>query len=162
MNADQENFESLRKLLAFKKYEQPPPRYFSELPGRIWVRLEREPAALPFWQRLFPNIGLSPAFAYGFGLLACSTLFFGVAYSLKTEPEPTLAFPLANENWQTVSPRLATTEGTGSSLAPNRSIQFASTNPLVNASELQTLLEGMRPRQERMMPQGFTPVNYSP
>jgi hypothetical protein len=98
MNSDQENFEALRKLLALKKYEQPPPRYFSELPSRIWVRIERERQTTSFWARLFPNFGLNPAMAYSFGLLACGTLVFGIGYSLRTETAQTANNPLANDN----------------------------------------------------------------
>ena len=155
MNLEQENFETLRKLLAFKKYEQPPPRYFSELPGRIWVRIEREAAAPSFWRRIFPNIGVSPAFAYSFGLLACGSLFFGIAYSLKTGLEQNVGQPVAKDSWQENSLRLATTEGVGMKLEPYRSSQLASTNPVINAEPLPSLFDGFRLRVQSA---NFTPT----
>jgi hypothetical protein len=150
MNPDQENFESLRILLAWKRHESPPPRYFSELPSRIWTRIEREPVALPFWQRFFPNIGISPAFAYSFGLLACGTLFFGVAYSLKTDSAQTVAQPFGTEM---ISPQLASENGTGMNL-PYQQMQMASTNPVMNTDPLPSLFTGVKLHVE--------PVSFSP
>src|SRR5580698_887876 len=42
MNNGPENFEELRKLLKVKRYEQPPPGYFSRLPDSIVNRLEKD------------------------------------------------------------------------------------------------------------------------
>lgn len=150
MNSDQENFEALRKLLALKKYEQPPPRYFSELPDQIWRRIELQ--SVPFWQRFFPNVGLSPAFAYSFGLLACGTLVFGIGFSLRTESETPVS-PLAGETWQ-VAPTLATRDGAGLNISNFRPSQIASTNPVLNPEALPSLFEGMSLRS--------APVSYSP
>ena len=151
MNADQENFEALRKLLALKKYEQPPPRYFSELPSRIWTRLEREPETSSFWQRFFPNWELSPAIAYSFGLLACATLVFGISYSLKTGTEQVVARPISNDNLGMPVPQVATKQSSGLSLSNYQPAQMASTNPVMNT---EPLFNGVNLRIE--------PANYSP
>jgi len=155
MNPEQENFDALRRLLALKRYEEPPPGYFSELPGRIWSRIEREPASESFWERIFPNIGLSPAFAYSFGLLACGSLFMGILYSLKTEPEQLLGQPIAKGNWHEDSARLATTDGVGMNLQPYRPNQFASTNPVMNAEPLPSLFDSFK---LRVQPANFMPA----
>lgn len=153
MNSDQENFENLRKLLALKKYEQPPPRYFSELPGRIWTRIEREEQTTSFWSRFFPNLGLSPAFAYSFGLLACGALVFGIGYTLNTEPEQTTAIGFnPNENELLASPRLATKGAV--ELNNFQATQLASTNPVINSEPLPSLFNSF--------PVQAAPVNYSP
>ncbi len=153
MNSDQENFEALRKLLALKKYEQPPPRYFSELSTRILNRIEREPQTIPFWERFFPNIGLNPALAYSFGLLACGTLVFGLGYSLKTEPEQTVAHPFGDENRSIASSMPAAQDAPGLSLSNYQVNQLASTNPVMGTEPLPSLFDGLNLR--------VTPVNYS-
>ena len=153
MNSDQENFEALRRLIALKQYEQPPPRYFSELPGRIWMRIEREPASQSFWERLLPNIGLSPAFAYSFGLLACGSLFMGIVFSLNTEPEQLVGQPVA-EDWHENSARLATTDGIGMRLQPYQPNHLASTNPVMNSDPLPSLFDGFK---LRALPANFIP-----
>ena len=154
MNSEHEDFETLRQLLALKRHEVPPPRYFSELPGQIWARIEREPAALSFWQRIFPSVGLSPALAYSFGLLACGTLFFGVAYTLKTDPGQTAARPFAIESSPLDSPTLASGKGLGFNLTPSQSVLLASTNPVMNAEALPSLFDGPPLRMQL--------INHSP
>ncbi len=148
MNSEREDFETLRQLLALKRHEVPPPRYFSELPGQIRARIEREPAALSFWARIFPSVRLSPAVAYSFGLLACATLFFGVAYSLKTAPDQTAVRPIVDENWPTASSKLASENPRVLNLAPSQLILLASTNPVMDAGALPSLFDSPQLRMQ--------------
>lgn len=153
MNSDPD-FEDLRKLLSLKKYEQPPPSYFSELPGRIWIRIEREGRTETFWARFFPNNSLSPALAYSFGLLACGTLVFGIGYSLRTNSSQTAPIPFANENGLLTSPRLATKDVSGVAFSNYQATQLASTNPVMHSEPLPSLFNSL--------PIQTAPVNYSP
>ncbi len=96
MNAGQEDFDKLRKLLALKRHEQPPPGYFDRLPGNIISRIKAGETTESFWERFVPKIVLRPSFAYGFGLAATVMLAVGIGYALK-EPAPTANnMPLAH------------------------------------------------------------------
>jgi len=152
MNSDQENFEALRKLLALKKHEQPPPRYFSEFSTKIWTRIERENQNLSFWARLFPNLRLNPAFAYSFGLLACGSLVFGIGYTLSTEPEQTAASPMENNNLLVAAPKLGIKESP-LNFSNYQATQLASTNPVMTP-ELPSLFNGI--------PVQVQPASYTP
>lgn len=89
MNADQEKFESLRRLLALKKHEQPPPGYFKDFsqqvimhiraagPGEESLGLETVPWLQRFWATLEHN----PMLAGAFGVLVCALLLSGVIFS---------------------------------------------------------------------------------
>ena len=74
MNSDPNDFENLRKLLALKRYEQPPPGYFSRLPDRITARIERGEGQSDFWERFISPFILRPAVVYGFALASLSAL----------------------------------------------------------------------------------------
>lgn len=95
MNKEPEDFESLRKLLALKKYEKPPPGYFDQLPNKIWARIEAEEAQPSWWERVFGALTIKPAVAYAFGLVVCGTLIIGIGSALKTD-EQQLATPLTS------------------------------------------------------------------
>ncbi len=153
MNPDQENFDDLRKLLVLKKYEQPPPGYFAELPTRIWTRIEREPSE-SFWERFLPNFGINPAMAYSFGLLACGTLVFGIGYSLRTtEGTETAIRPLSDDIWDSPAPKVAASDSLGLSNFQSMT-HMASTNPVMSAGPLPSLF-GTPSIQ-------VAPVNFSP
>lgn len=84
MNAQPENFDRLKKLLALKRYEQPPPAYFENLSSRIMDRIEqqREIALLPWWRKL-ALFDLRPAMVCGTGVIVCGLLAAGVITSLE-------------------------------------------------------------------------------
>ena len=131
MNADPENFEQLQKLLALKRHEQPPPRYFNELPNKIWSRIETEQGQSSFWKRIFPGVVLRPAVAYAFGLIVCGTLIVGIGSALK-QPE-TSQSPAALVTKEDSLPPLApiapalAKENTSDSQG-----HVSSTNPVIN------------------------------
>ena len=150
MNPDQENFEALRKLLALKKYEQPPPRYFSELPSKIWIRIEREPET--FWERFLPDLRINPGLAYSFGLLACATLVFGLTQALNTENSHTAIRPITGQ--ELAAPQMATTDGISPLGLSNFDSKSASTNPVINPEPLPSLFG--TPRLQ-VAPASFSP-----
>jgi hypothetical protein len=92
MSADPENFDRLRKLLAVKRHEQPPPGYFDQFASEVMARLRageqyqsdvlrdlNEDA--PWVQRLLGLFSARPAMAGAFGVMACGVLLAGIYYS---------------------------------------------------------------------------------
>jgi hypothetical protein len=103
MNPESENFESLRRLLALKRHEQPPPGYYDNFSRQVVARLrtgERQTFSETFsdepWvQRLLAMFTGKPAFAGAFGAAVCALLVSGIVYSEKMEvastPSPVMA-----------------------------------------------------------------------
>ncbi|HUP81507.1 MAG TPA: hypothetical protein VM260_23350, partial [Pirellula sp.] len=148
MNEEQENFESLKKLLTLKRYEQPPPGYFNELPHRVWKRIETENARPTFWARVFPAIGLKPAVAYAFGLVVCGTLIIGIGSALRTPDEQQLAGPLLQTDALKATP--LTSVGLAQQSVLIASNDFSNTNPAISEPSLYP-----GPVQLNVQPVGF-------
>jgi hypothetical protein len=79
-NQDNEGFEDLLKVLAWKRHEQPPPGYFDGFSAKITARIESEQLAPAWWQRFFTFIDPRPIYAGAFGLTMCGTLLFGLVF----------------------------------------------------------------------------------
>lgn len=126
MSQDTENFESLRRLLALKRYEQPPPGYYHSFSREVIVRIkagERGEDAYGYvWQmgwlqRIWAAFEARPAFAGALGLALCSLVVFGVVsadnaplniQAVTGEPTPEM---------QSTGLRVASSDTSGSSLA---------------------------------------------
>src|ERR1035441_7941799 len=97
MNQDSENFEQLRRLLALKRHEQPPPGYFNGFSQQVIARIklgeEGERSALfgrlfgevPWLQRIWAAFEAKPMLAGVFAVAVCGLLITGVIYSDKTD-----------------------------------------------------------------------------
>ena len=93
MNPETENFEQLRRLLALKRHEQPPPGYFNNFSGQVIARIKagergEDSFNLGRWvwegawlQRLWSAIETKPALTGAFGVLVCGLLISGIIYS---------------------------------------------------------------------------------
>ena len=95
MNPDSQNFDSLRRLLALKRHEQPPPGYFNRFSRDVMARIKAgesgdELAKEPWFQRIFGMFELKPVFAGAFGMGVCTLLISGVFYS-DSVPTPAVA-----------------------------------------------------------------------
>ncbi len=101
MMTEDENFEALRRLLALKRHEQPPPGYFAQFSHRVIARIEAEQAAreqglFGRWlgqYRWFDRVrGIfegQPAMAGALGLIVCG-LLAGGAFLSEQAPGPAL------------------------------------------------------------------------
>jgi hypothetical protein len=79
MNPENPNFDQIRKLLALKRYEIPPPRYFNDFSSSVIARLSQpQHEELSWWQRLGFDFDLRPALMCGVGIVVCGMLSFGL------------------------------------------------------------------------------------
>src|SRR3989442_1584168 len=99
MNPSPQDFDQLRKLLALKRQESPPPGYFNHFSDKVIARIEAQGLVMrPSWrQRLFPELDARPVLACAYGLIITGLLVvgLGVSQSLESEesPAPTLGSP---------------------------------------------------------------------
>ena len=74
-----DEFESLKKLLALKRHEEPPPGYFDRLPGEIRARIAHAQASQePWWRRWLASWDLSPALATSYAVVAVTLVVGGI------------------------------------------------------------------------------------
>jgi len=107
MNPEQENFEQLRRLLALKRHEQPPPGYFDRFSVQVIARIrageqiadeswfERLFGEVSWFQRFWAAFESKPVLAGSVGLAVCGMLAVGVVYSDQVEPGNMAVLPVA-------------------------------------------------------------------
>src|SRR5689334_20585860 len=90
MSPDSQDFEALRRLLALKRYEQPPPGYFIYFSRRVVARIEAgergdDPGWLPalfseasWLQRIWAALEAKPVLVGAFGALVCGLFISGM------------------------------------------------------------------------------------
>lgn len=96
MNENENNFESVRRLLALKRHETPPPGYFDGFSRGVMARIragEDSRAAnvssqLPWLFRLISTFEVKPAFAGGFASVLCLLLLLGIVYAERPDGAP--------------------------------------------------------------------------
>lgn len=93
MDSTPDNFDKLRRLLALKKYEVPPPGYFNSFSGQVIARIEASQSCrrTSWWQRfiaeapsfagVFRGLEIKPAFAGLTSFAVCGLIAAGVFYS---------------------------------------------------------------------------------
>lgn len=89
MDPAPEEFEKLRRLLALKRHESPPPGFFDRLSGDVLRRIQAEDAAPPraWWQTLLSPREWQPAFAGAYAGGLCALLLAGVFVARNLQPE---------------------------------------------------------------------------
>jgi hypothetical protein len=76
MKNDPQEFEKLRKLLALKRHETPPPGYFSSFSGRVTDRILAEQETRPrIWQQVVTLFRARPAISWSFSMASVLVLF---------------------------------------------------------------------------------------
>jgi hypothetical protein len=166
MNEDANNFESLRRLLALKRHETPPPGYFNDFSSQVVSRIHLTKAGASFnWQerlfdeapwlvRLLEALQAKPAFTGGFAAALCALLVFGIVYAERPEsaPQPLLKSASADTTSFASVSATALANSSGQSL-----LALNSTNPVmsVSGSSVSSLFDQIQPMAQ---PVSFLPV----
>jgi hypothetical protein len=142
MNENENNFESLRRLLALKRHETPPPGYFANFSAAVTARIRAGDARrtasvpnrladeLPWLFRLMSAFEAKPAFAGAFASALCLLLLVGIVYAERPsdiEPQPILQATLDT------SPLAVATPVNLSSQPAEQTVFLSSTNPVFNS-----------------------------
>ena len=136
MSVEQENFESLKKLLALKRHEVPPPGYHEQFASEIRARsmagehhqsdLWRELGDEASWlQRMWQLFSDRPTLAGAFGMAVCALALTGIYFVQK---------PAADDGLMatTLTAPAPVSLASGGSVVPSAS----STNPISAANSL--------------------------
>lgn len=96
MDSPPENFDQLRRLLALKRHEQPPPGYFHGFSREVVIRIRagegRDSAGweqvsweAPWLQRLWQSLSVRPAWSGALSAAACALVIGGILYAERLE-----------------------------------------------------------------------------
>jgi hypothetical protein len=142
MNETEPNFESLRRLLALKRHETPPPGYFNNFSRQVIARIragesETSPSladqvfgGMPWFLRLLQSFETKPVYAGGFATALCGLLLFGAVMAQRPE---SISQIILQPTVQDAAPLIAS--ATPTALAQPVNPMFDnSTNPVVSFS----------------------------
>jgi hypothetical protein len=132
MSENENDFDALRRLLALKRHEIPPPGYFDGFSDQVIARIRSGERAveLPWLLRFLQAFEARPAYPVAFASSLCMVLLFGIV-SIQQNPGFTSAAISPAQNgtaFSTVTP---------SALTSDENTQFigsVSTNPPVDFS----------------------------
>ena len=142
MKPQSQNFQSLRRLLALKRYEKPPPGFFDDFSTRVVARIRSgERVDQGFFEQLYSAAGwlqpflsifeTRPILVGAFGSAVCLLIVSGIVYSdNRPEPsndvmairQPETEFPFAVSPTMAVSQPMDDTTSTSNSVAPVRAL----------------------------------------
>jgi len=83
MTSSQDDFDQLKKLLAIKRYEQPPAAYFVHFSDRVIARIEVEECrgGASWWDWLMEKLEAKPILACAYGMAVSGLLLVGFRFS---------------------------------------------------------------------------------
>ncbi len=165
MKPEQENFDGLRRLLALKRHEQPPPGYFDRFSSQVIARIRagEEEQRVPLWERLFHEVPwiqslfgafeTKPAFAVAFGAAVCGVMIAGIIYSQSTGStnESLVQVPIVAKE---ASPSFGNPPAIGLTAQAQNPMFGASTNPVIVTQPTGSLFDLIQPNAQ--------PVSFQP
>ncbi|HOC55303.1 MAG TPA: hypothetical protein PKI20_06760 [Verrucomicrobiota bacterium] len=109
MRQDTQDFKQLRRLLAIKRHEQPPPGYFRDFSQQVIIRIQAgesgEQAAFverllweaPWLKRFWEALEAKPILAGVVGVALCGLLITGMVYSDRAEVPQVALLPTPDQ-----------------------------------------------------------------
>jgi len=157
MNESENDFESLRRLMAIKRHEIPPPGYFNNFPNQVMARLRAgevgapEGTTAPSWLlKFFQAFEAKPAYVSSFACSLCLLLLFGIVYAERPDgtEKPSFLSAFATPAASFVDAKSAdlspASESTGLTVSTNPVLHmyFNQPNPLAQAMNVNLQLPG--------------------
>ena len=164
MSDNENNFETLRQLLAHKRQELPPPGYFAGFSSQVAARLRQAEAELPqsaqeelfsqapWLMRLLQNLELKPAFAGAFASELTLLLVLGIVYAERPDSQPDLVLESSTPSAGTFA------SAQSSAFAPALSTDFAASNSAV--ASLQPVASLFGSQSGLVQPVSFLPAGH--
>jgi hypothetical protein len=154
MNESENNFESLRRLLALKRHEIPPPCFFDGLPDVVISRIrageadepremaDRVFAQAPWLLKFLQVFEAKPVYAGSFACALCLLLLLGIVYAERPDVAPKATLLAAAT--QSAGPF---TDVTSAILSPSsgQTGLMISTNPVLNLEPVASLFGQQSP-----------------
>jgi len=149
MNENENNFESLRRLLALKRHEIPPPGYFNDFPRQVMSRIRAGETADSWeatgasWLLKFLQVfEAKPAFVGAFASSLCLLLLLGIVYAERPDgmAKTGLLTPVTQ-------PAVSLADATSSVLSPSpmQTGLMVSTNPVLSLAPVASLFGQQSP-----------------
>lgn len=130
MSENENDFDALRRLLALKRHEVPPPGYFENFSDNVLGRISagEQVRELPWLLRFLQAFEARPAYPVAFASSLCMVLLFGIV-SVQQSPGVAGGFGTIGQNPAFAAVTASGAPGNGQLLAE------ATTNPPVAVSE---------------------------
>ena len=143
MDPEPREMEKVRRIIALKRYEQPPPGYFHLLPNRILNRIEKGDGKSSFWENWFSQFTIRPALAYAFGLTVCGAVTLGLVYSPGNalSASTSASLPSSESAWAVASAGMTLASETGPARVLHVPDWLGSTNPVTPPHATASLFE---------------------
>ncbi|HEY3762617.1 MAG TPA: hypothetical protein VGN23_12800 [Verrucomicrobiae bacterium] len=135
---ENENFESLRRLMALKRHEVPPPGYFHNFSSEVIARIKlgehrsAEAAETPWFLRLLQIFDAKPAFAGVFASSLCLLLVFGIVNAERPDmpvAQSPMLIQTADNNASAANPPATVSQ---TSQSAQSTLALNSTNPILD------------------------------
>jgi hypothetical protein len=146
MNENENNFESLRRLLMLERYEIPPPGYFNNFSGAVISRIsagETSESVGDWFSKLLQVFEFKPAFAGAFASALVVLLVFGIIFAERPDSAQQSLLQAMTQNSGS-APQLADVSSVALPQTDQTGI-IASTNPVLNLQPIASLFGQQNP-----------------